>query len=60
MTHFDQQYWQNTSKQRPLTCQNCGHKVKKHSASSTGYTHYGSWQGIRCQNLLVGATPVSR
>lgn len=57
---FDEKYWSKTDKSRPQTCSNCGHQVIELKRSSTGYTHTGTWEGIRCQNMLCGATPVKR
>jgi hypothetical protein len=58
---FGRNYWKATSKSRPMTCSNCGHKIAKASYSPTGWTHQGgNWEGVRCQNMLVGAIPVAR
>lgn len=54
---FDEKYWAKTSKSRTKSCHNCGLPIKKLKSSSTGWTHDGPWQGIRCQNMLCGATP---
>lgn len=58
---FDKSYWKATSNSRRKTCNNCGHLIIPDLYSSTGWTHSSSeWQGIRCQNMLVGATPAFR
>lgn len=37
-------------------CAHCGMAVTREAHSSTGFTHVGKWQGIRCPGLLCGAT----
>jgi hypothetical protein len=39
-------------------CTNCGDPIKPdtRSTATTGWTHAGEWQGIRCQTRLTGAT----
>lgn len=38
-------------------CKHCGNHIDRASYSSTGWTHVGSWEGIRCQGGITGATP---
>jgi hypothetical protein len=40
-------------------CANCGDPIKPgtRSTATTGWTHSGAWQGIRCKHQLTGATP---
>lgn len=42
---------------KPKKCKNCDNYIEKDKYSSTGYTHVGAWQGIRCQGNITGATP---
>lgn len=39
------------------TCRNCDGVVQGGANTSTGWTHIGDWQGVRCQGALTGAVP---
>lgn len=54
---FDADYWQAVTEQAEATCcQHCGHPIEA-APTSTGWTHGGAWQGVRCPGMLCGATP---
>lgn len=53
---FDADYWRNVDL-FGKTCNNCGHVIRPHDGSSTGWTHDDAWQGVRCPGLVCGATP---
>jgi hypothetical protein len=57
---FDKDYWEATKKSRESSCTNCGYRITPLHQSSTGWTHTGDWEGIRCPGLLCGAEPVHR
>jgi hypothetical protein len=44
-------------KWKPKKCRNCNNFVERDSFSSTGWTHVGKWEGVRCQNDICGARP---
>lgn len=54
---FDEDYWaQVNARLGEPTCINCGHPIIPLWDSSTSYTHTGTWEGIRCEGRLCGAT----
>ncbi len=53
---FDEAYWAAVER-FGRTCDNCGREVKPLAGSSTGWTHSGTWQGVRCPGMLCGAVP---
>lgn len=55
---FDENYWKAVDGQPP-SCRNCGNPIEG-AGSSTGWTHVGNWQGVRCPGLMCGATPAER
>lgn len=57
-SHFDEDYWQGVDS-RPPSCGNCGFPIEN-AETSTGWTHVGNWQGVRCPGRLCGATPATR
>lgn len=58
---FGPAYW-DTVDTYGTTCHNCGHSIKP-ATTATGWTHdpdvAGGWEGVRCPNLLTGATPAT-
>jgi hypothetical protein len=56
---FDDAYWRNVER-FGKTCDNCGRAIKADSGSSTGWTHDGTWQGVRCPTMICGATPAGK
>lgn len=54
---FGEDYWRGVDN-RPVSCGNCGYPIES-AATSTGWTHIGDWQGVRCPNRLCGATPAT-
>lgn len=56
--HFGDDYWREIEN-RPTSCGNCGRPIQS-ADTSTGWTHVGNWQGVRCAGKLCGATPASR
>lgn len=55
---FGADYWQQVDSQPP-SCKNCGRPIRS-ADTSTGWTHDGDWQGVRCGGMLTGAVPVPR